>query len=184
VMAFEVNASGTFQGDHWLFNHCFRLSHFPKSMKKAKFITLPKPGKDPTFPQNLRPISLLSTTGQLFEKVVLNIVQKHIEERNLLNASQFDFRARHNTTLQCMRLTDHVTLAPVPFFLCYWLAQCPGPVQPPSYWLAQDPSPALPLVIGPLRAPLPSTLSLLHTHICVSRLRFTLRQNESSLCET
>jgi hypothetical protein len=29
---------------------------------------------------------------------------------NLLNASQFGFRARHSTTLQCMRLADHVTL--------------------------------------------------------------------------
>jgi hypothetical protein len=31
-------------------------------------------------------------------------------QRNLLNASQFGFRARHSTTLQCMRLMDHVTL--------------------------------------------------------------------------
>jgi hypothetical protein len=29
-----------------LFNHCIRLSHFPKSGKEAKRITLPKPGKD------------------------------------------------------------------------------------------------------------------------------------------
>jgi hypothetical protein len=37
-----------------LFNHCLRLSHFPKSWRKAKVITLPKTGKDPKFPQNLR----------------------------------------------------------------------------------------------------------------------------------
>jgi hypothetical protein len=52
----------------------------------------------------------MSTTGKVFEKVILKIFQKHIEERGLLNASQFGFRARHSTTLQCMRLTDHVTL--------------------------------------------------------------------------
>jgi hypothetical protein len=52
----------------------------------------------------------LSTTGKLFEKVILKIVQRYTEEKGLLNASQFGFRARHNTTLQCMRLTDHVTL--------------------------------------------------------------------------
>jgi retron-type reverse transcriptase len=46
----------------------------------------------------------------MFEKVILKIVQRHIEEKGLLNASQFGFRARHSTTLKCMRLTDHVTL--------------------------------------------------------------------------
>jgi hypothetical protein len=41
-----------------------------------------------------------------FEKVV----QKHVGERGPLNASQFGFRESHSMTLQCMRLTDHVTL--------------------------------------------------------------------------
>jgi hypothetical protein len=43
-------------------------------------------------------------------KYDLKIVQRHVEEKRLLNASQFGFRARHSTTLQCVRLTDHVTL--------------------------------------------------------------------------
>jgi hypothetical protein len=104
-----MNVSGNFQKPlvHLtnLFNHCIRLSHFPKSWKEAKIITLPKPGKDPKLPQNLRPISLLSTTGKLFGQVILKIFQK-----NLLNANQFGFHANHSTTLQCMRLTDHITL--------------------------------------------------------------------------
>jgi chemotaxis methyl-accepting protein methylase len=47
-----------------------------------------------------------------FEKqeLVLRKIQKHIEKRNLLNTSQFGFRANHSTPLQCMKLTDHVTL--------------------------------------------------------------------------
>jgi hypothetical protein len=80
------------------------------SWKEAKVVALPKPGKDPKFPQNLRPISLLPSTGKVFEKVLLEIATRHIGESNLLNASQFGFRARHSTTLQCMRLADHVTL--------------------------------------------------------------------------
>jgi hypothetical protein len=85
-------------------------SHFSNPWKEAKVIILPKPGKDFKFPQNLRPISLLSTTGKLFEKVILKIIQRHIEEKGLHNACQFGFRARHSTKLQCMRLTDQVTL--------------------------------------------------------------------------
>jgi hypothetical protein len=64
-------------------------------------ITFPKPCKDTTFPQNFRPICLLSMTGKLAEKAILKIVQRHVEETSLLNAGQFDFRARHNTALQC-----------------------------------------------------------------------------------
>jgi hypothetical protein len=94
-----------------LFNHCLWLSHFSKPWKEAKVITLPKPGKDSKFSQNIRPISLLSTTSKLFEKVILNIVQKHIEERGLLKASQYGFRARHSTTLQYTRLTVYVTIS-------------------------------------------------------------------------
>jgi hypothetical protein len=36
-----------------LFNHWLWLSHFPKPWQEAKVITLPKPGKDSKFPQNL-----------------------------------------------------------------------------------------------------------------------------------
>jgi hypothetical protein len=93
-----------------LFNLCVQLSHIPNSWKEAKLLTLPKPGKEPKFAQNFCPTSLLSTTGKLSEKVILQLLQKHIEERRLLNANQFGLRARHNTILQCMCLTDHVTL--------------------------------------------------------------------------
>jgi hypothetical protein len=48
--------------------------------------------------------------GNIYEKVNLEIVKRHIGEINLLNASQFGFCARHSTTLQCMRLADHVAL--------------------------------------------------------------------------
>jgi hypothetical protein len=94
----------------YLFNHCLLLPHFPKSWKEAKVITLPKPGEDPKFPPNLRPISLLSTTKDLFVKVIWNIFRKHIEERSLLKPSQFGFRVSHSTKMHCRRVTDDVTI--------------------------------------------------------------------------
>jgi hypothetical protein len=74
-----------------LFNHCLQFGHFLAPWNEAKVITLPKPSKHPKFPQNLLLISLLSSTGKLFEKLILRIIQKHTEERNSLNASQFSF---------------------------------------------------------------------------------------------
>jgi hypothetical protein len=65
---------------------------------EAKFITLANPCKEQKFSQNLRLISLLSTTGKLFEKVIPKIVQKHIEKRSLPNANQFGFCARYSMT--------------------------------------------------------------------------------------
>jgi hypothetical protein len=76
--------------------------------REVKIIMLLKLSKDTKFPQNLCQISLLSTRGKLFENVIIKIVQRHIEERGLLNGSQFGFA--HHTTFQCMRLTNHVTL--------------------------------------------------------------------------
>jgi hypothetical protein len=77
-----------------LFNDCLRLSNSPKPWKGAKCITLPKPVKGPKFPKKLRPISLLSKTGKLFEKFILKILQRHIEERGLINASLFMYHLK------------------------------------------------------------------------------------------
>jgi hypothetical protein len=71
---------------------------------------LPNAGKDRKFPQNLGLISHLSTTDKLFAQLILIAIQKDTGKENLLNASQFDFRADHSTTLQCMGLADHVAL--------------------------------------------------------------------------
>jgi hypothetical protein len=37
-------------------------------------------------------------TGKLFGNIVLKIIQRHIEGRNLLNARQFGFCEHHSTT--------------------------------------------------------------------------------------
>jgi hypothetical protein len=67
-------------------------------LREAKVITLPKPGKDPKFPQNLRSISLLSTAGKLFQKVILQLIEKHIEKKGQLtpaNLASVHITARH-----------------------------------------------------------------------------------------
>jgi hypothetical protein len=55
-----------------LINHCILLSHFPPVLE----------GKDPKFPQNLHPISLLPSTDKLFFLLAIRI--KYILCANLL----------------------------------------------------------------------------------------------------
>jgi hypothetical protein len=109
-----MNVSGIFQEDLLCISHIYSITAFGlvtfRHLGRKQTHTLPKPGKNPKFAQNLRPISLLSTAGKLIENLILITTQKHIEERNLLSASQFGFRADYSTTIQCMRLADHVTL--------------------------------------------------------------------------
>jgi hypothetical protein len=58
----------------------------------------------------MHPISLLSTTGKLIEKLILWTVQKHIEALNLLSASEFGVQPLNSIKFQCMKLTHQVTI--------------------------------------------------------------------------
>jgi hypothetical protein len=50
-----------------IFNAILLTHHFPLVWKHARVFSILKPGKDPTLPSSYRPISLLDTTGNLFE---------------------------------------------------------------------------------------------------------------------
>ena len=53
-----------------LFNSCLRLAYFPVKWKTATVIVIPKPGKNSSRVENLRPISLLSATSKVFERLI------------------------------------------------------------------------------------------------------------------
>lgn len=55
-----------------IFNAVTSSSSFPNDMLNAFIVTLPKPGKEPTSPQNFRPISLLYQDPKLYAKVIAN----------------------------------------------------------------------------------------------------------------
>jgi hypothetical protein len=84
-----------------LFNHCLQLDHFPVPWKEAEIITLLKPSKDPKFLRNLRPISLLSTTCKLFEKLILRTIQKAHWGKKLIEFKSFwlSSRSQYDTSM-------------------------------------------------------------------------------------
>jgi retron-type reverse transcriptase len=55
--------------------------------------------------------------GKRFEKVILKIIKRHIEGRNLLYARQFGFRVHHSTILQCMTLNFNNKMSKAVVFL-------------------------------------------------------------------
>jgi len=94
-----------------LFNTIFLTQKFPSSWKKASICMIPKPGKNPVFPQNYRPISLLSTISKVFEKILLTRLRSHAESHNLLPPHQLGFRQQFDTELQLVRVVDKLTLS-------------------------------------------------------------------------
>jgi hypothetical protein len=58
--------------------------YFPTAWKTAHTVMIPKPGKCPNDPKSYRPISLLSITGKIFERILTNRLQLTLESNNLL----------------------------------------------------------------------------------------------------
>ena len=52
-----------------IINKCVDLCYFPKQFKMAKVISTLKPTKDPKNSSSYRPISLLSSVGQIYETI-------------------------------------------------------------------------------------------------------------------
>ncbi|GBM26398.1 putative RNA-directed DNA polymerase from transposon X-element [Araneus ventricosus] len=92
-----------------IFNKCLTFNYFPLRWKQANIIMLSKPGKDPKFPQSYRPISLLSSLGKIFEKVLQKRINSYCDSNNIIPKEQFGFRAQHSTIHQLLRVTNSIT---------------------------------------------------------------------------
>jgi len=92
-----------------IYNHSFRLRHFPAPWKIAKVILIPKPGKDPLFPENHRPISLLPVLGKVLERLILSRFPEDFH--NSIRPEQFGFRRGHSTTLQLANVINSAAAA-------------------------------------------------------------------------
>lgn len=90
-------------------NAILRLNYFPQRWKEATVIMIPKPNKDPVFPQNYRPISLLNTLSKVVERLILARLKRFTEELQVTPHSQFGFRSQHSSELQILRLSEMIT---------------------------------------------------------------------------
>ena len=81
---------------------------FPAAWKEATVIGIHKPNKHRSDPSAYRPISLLSSLGKIYERLLLARLHSHIDSRGLLIDEQFGFRAGHSCVQQVHRITEHV----------------------------------------------------------------------------
>ncbi|KAM7305711.1 hypothetical protein ISCGN_015607 [Ixodes scapularis] len=75
--------------------------------KHADITLIPKPGK-PLNPKNLRPISLTSCVGKLFEHMVHNRLSPHIEDKDYFPDTMYGFRPHLSTQDILLQLKEEV----------------------------------------------------------------------------
>ena len=74
--------------------------------RRAKVIAISKPGKDPSLAANYPPISLLSITYKLFERILLSRISPLAED--LLSSDQAGFRPQRSTCDQVSALSTYI----------------------------------------------------------------------------
>ena len=94
---------------HWIlmfFNLILITGRLPKIFKKAKIITVLKPGKDGSDVSHYRPISLLSIVYKLLERLILNRIEPSIDM--MLPKEQAAFRSGRSCDEQVLALTSFI----------------------------------------------------------------------------
>ena len=90
-----------------IFNSALETCVYPTDMKLAKVLALYKK-KEHLYPENYRPISLLSCLDKLFEKLIYRRFIKFIEKHKLIVLEQYGFLKKHSTTLALINLVDTI----------------------------------------------------------------------------
>ena len=79
---------------------------FPKAWKQSKCVPLHKKGNKRTL-ENFRPVSLLSVSGMILEKVVADQIEDFFETNELFGSYQFGFRQK-SCVSELLELFDNI----------------------------------------------------------------------------
>ena len=87
-----------------VFTACPQENIWPSAWKEARVVPVHKRSSR-SDPKNYRPISLLSVVGKVFERIVAEVICRHLSENYLLSDQQFGFRPGRSTSDLLMLLT-------------------------------------------------------------------------------
>ena len=80
-----------------MYNSCLSKGVFPSRWKQQKLVLLRKRKKPRNEPSSYRPICLIDTMGKLLERMLLQRLETHVEERGGLSPRQYGFRKGRST---------------------------------------------------------------------------------------
>ncbi|XP_043241035.1 uncharacterized protein LOC122391303 [Amphibalanus amphitrite] len=89
-----------------LLNFSWMRGELPSIWTKAEIVPILKKGKPPDQVKSYRPISLLSSTSKLLERLINRRLMYLLEHRQLLNPNQAGFRKHRSTEDQILRLVQ------------------------------------------------------------------------------
>ena len=98
-------ASVLYKPLHYLFDLTLKFGYLPCEWKVHKIIPVFKSG-DPTHINNYRPISLLSNTSKVLERILHDKIIGHVTSR--INPAQFGFIQNHSSVQQLLLVLSDI----------------------------------------------------------------------------
>ncbi|KAL8589746.1 hypothetical protein ACOMHN_027254 [Nucella lapillus] len=91
---------------HTFFQTCWTTGNIPKDRKKATVVAIPKNDKPPQQTSSHRPIALTPHLGKVYERVLKNRLDHHLEKNDILPLCQAGFRKGRNCMEHVVRLIE------------------------------------------------------------------------------
>ena len=93
------------------FQKCWDSGQIPSAWKEAVVVAIPKAGKPPQAPSSYRPIALTAHLGKVYERLVKNRLEYHLEKHGIIPRCQAGFRKGRRCMEHVARLTGDVKKA-------------------------------------------------------------------------
>ena len=83
--------------------------YYPKKLKIANIIMIPKPNTQHSDAKNYRPISLLNFMSKIYSRIINNKLKEFLEENNIIRDTQFGFRRKRGTASLLTQLYELIS---------------------------------------------------------------------------